>query len=446
MHTLEELRRLSREELYRFFEMLPQELGVNSYEALDSLDKQTISAALEKLQAHRLDQGYKIDFVGTLLHFAAIAGHLGAIKALIQHFCFTKDAVNEAGQNILHFTALNGHLPILEVLLDDSLGLPFDVASVTHDGMNILHFAALNGHLSIVLQAIQKYGLLADSKTNEGLGILHFAALWGQVDFIHDLSLHGYCTNKISEDNQGRTPLQLAAWNGDIKVMRAMIERLGFNPNYTNSQNHNLLFWAEKGEHADAIAFCQNVALMNKLYESYYACFTKGVKTALATEVTHISGIKTLVMSYLESDSLYKEMDRLIHNRNKVLKPLIFYSTDISQPKKVRNIAKNALNQILTKSIILPHELKGALNQLIASKLNTKIKPLLEASQNRLEAWLQQLSPQEQKKPKRTSKNPISLVQTSSSFYKARKSENNSVKTHFTRDKVSVSDYLLKTR
>lgn len=355
------------EELYdielndNFFLNFPKNLGFDSYEDLNI--EQNKSTILQKLKSSNLESDRRAAFGETLLHFAVIAGNLEALKTLVA-LGYDIHAVNKDGQNIIHYAALNGHEVIVEALLDNSMGITFNCGSTTLNGMNILHFAALNGHLSIIIKAVTEYGFDVYSTSTDGQTILHYAALRGQVNLIKDLLLHGFFANKNNEDINGFTPLQLAAWKGDVSVLTAMIEEAGFDPNYVNSKQQHLLFRAQ----GDCIAFCKNTQKLERLYATYHADFTQLIKKVLLATVTPTPVIQNLIITYLGKD-IYNQIQQFIQKRNQVLQPLIFFTTAPSQREEFRQGAKTILNNLLAKKSILPEDLKKELAQALALPL-----------------------------------------------------------------------------
>jgi ankyrin repeat protein len=114
---------------------------------------------------------------------------------------------------LLHDAALKGHVGMLELLLAHQA----DVNSRNAQGATPLHDAALAGQRAVA-EALLTHGATVDARdTESGATPLHRAASWGRRPVVELLLAHGADPN--AKDRNGHTPLDLAVENGQTDVV-----------------------------------------------------------------------------------------------------------------------------------------------------------------------------------------------------------------------------------
>lgn len=149
------------------------------------------------------------------LHSAAFKGDIPAIKALLERGA-GMEAANKFGVMPLHFAAQGGRLPVVEFFVKN--GARIDVQ--TQCGWTALHFAAYFGHLPIVefllaRGAMEKACFIASEFIAPEEVTSFVAALRGLEDV----------TPSGEYQSTGVTPMHLAAQNGHLSVVQALIAR-----------------------------------------------------------------------------------------------------------------------------------------------------------------------------------------------------------------------------
>jgi ankyrin repeat protein len=117
---------------------------------------------------------------------------------------------------LLHDAALKGHLEIMELLLSHGA----DVNSLNAQGATALHDAALAGQRPAA-EALLKHGANIDARDSEsGATPLHQAASWGRRSVV-ELLLARHADPRIKDKN-GHTALDLAVANGQAEVAEVL--------------------------------------------------------------------------------------------------------------------------------------------------------------------------------------------------------------------------------
>ena len=155
-------------------------------------------------------------------------------------------AVDNDGASALHTAAIGGHAGIVRLLLDRGLGVN-EPARV--DGMTPLAYAAVRGHLSVMRVFLERQAdvNLLDSGGNSPL--LH-AAMRGRTAAVRLLLEHGANVNTASK--HGWTALMTAAWEGHADVVKDLLKH-GANASLVNRERRSALMLAESEGHREVV-------------------------------------------------------------------------------------------------------------------------------------------------------------------------------------------------
>lgn len=110
---------------------------------------------------------------------------------------------NEFGSTMLHNAAMNGHLRAAKLLLDRGI----DAGVRNEHGVSALYFAAVNGYAAIAKLLIDA-GAQVNIADNDGKTPLHCAARFGYCDIVSMLIQSG--ADASAKDTHGKTPLEYA--------------------------------------------------------------------------------------------------------------------------------------------------------------------------------------------------------------------------------------------
>ena len=158
----------------------------------------------------------------TLLHHAAATDMNGGCVELLLERSVNVLAVDNNGYTALHYAAICGFDTVVKLLVESDN----NVLKETHgDDCKVpspLHLASYHGHVGVVLY-LAEYLLYLDIYDNEGRTPLELAAFQGNAECIRVLQMQGACISQKNEKNK-RTALHAAASNGHVKCMQHLIE------------------------------------------------------------------------------------------------------------------------------------------------------------------------------------------------------------------------------
>ncbi|CAK7349825.1 unnamed protein product [Dovyalis caffra] len=179
---------------------------------LDSIAKDTDSLNLLRRIAekkpellHFLDKE-----LGNPLHFASYLGNLKVVQFLLKEKELSAVESNQEGDLPIHVACKSGHVEVVEELLEQ---WPDPMEFLNQKRQNILHVAAENGQSKLVQYILQNPGL--------------------------DLYQKGLLLNGI--DEEGNTPLHLAAKHGHPWIVFILVINKALDKNIVN--NENLTFY-----------------------------------------------------------------------------------------------------------------------------------------------------------------------------------------------------------
>ncbi|CEL10630.1 hypothetical protein ASPCAL13746 [Aspergillus calidoustus] len=159
---------------------------------------------------------------------AAVAGRVDVLRFLASQGADLHTLTVGNGDNAVHFAALAGHTGAVEWLINN--GVDCDV--VNNDGVTPLYRAACAGQAGVVkaLFTAQPEGLRTEIKDPTDRAPIHYAVERGYEDVVHEfLSRENMDCKKIGNPELGPvvTPLVLAAATGRDTIFHAILARSG---------------------------------------------------------------------------------------------------------------------------------------------------------------------------------------------------------------------------
>mmetsp|Transcript_24220 Transcript_24220/g.36317 ORF Transcript_24220/g.36317 Transcript_24220/m.36317 type:complete len:349 (-) Transcript_24220:136-1182(-) len=187
----------------------------------------------------------------TALMHAAFRGHLRVVRFL----------VNEAGADIckrdsLRWTAMTwavcgDSVHVLRYLIEEGKG---SFLETTFRGHNLLTHAAINNSVDCMNYLLLYTQLSPNVRDRDGLTALHHAAACPDgLDVVKAMVEKGKA--KVDIENQGVTPLMVAAHNGHVDVVKYFVEECKANASRRAKNGDNVLIFATKEGHIDVIKY-----------------------------------------------------------------------------------------------------------------------------------------------------------------------------------------------
>ena len=188
--------------------------------------------------------------------FAAMAGRHFPTVELLRYNGADVNVRRDDGKTPLHSAAWYGDLEVVRLLLDYKVDVRVKARDV--DNWTVMHYVSHGPHstfpvkphygpqlLPDVARLLLEHGAGADVNTrdDEGSTPLYLAAENGRLQVVRMLLEHG--ANVGAEDNQGKTPLHGAAKAGRVEVVRMLLEH-GANVGAEDNQGKTPLHGAVK--------------------------------------------------------------------------------------------------------------------------------------------------------------------------------------------------------
>lgn len=195
----------------------------------------------------KLDDGY------TALHIASVAGKADLIEAIVEVDRSLLNQVDNIGWSPLHQAVLGKHA----LAVDKLISLGANLTARLPDGRTPLMVAAKNGCVEQIEQ-LAKAGVPLEAKSNVENTAVHYAANEGQNRCLSELIRLGARIG-VYEEN-GHTPLTLAAMSGFIETMKIILEKGEYNTNINTptKTNHSALYCASQHGQVSAVKWLLN--------------------------------------------------------------------------------------------------------------------------------------------------------------------------------------------
>jgi cytohesin len=211
---------------------------------------------VEVLLENKADVNAETTYHTTPLYLACLNDQKEVVEVLLKYGARVNAETTDEGATPLHWAASYGFKEVVEVLLENGADVK---AKTAVQGATPLHWAAGRGHSGVVKLLLQKG---ADALATDNYStILHYAVHSNNeevirliLDKIKDFNEDSQLMNPHinAPDNEGDTPLMLAAYSGKMNAAQILLEyKAGIN--VKNEKGMTALHWAAKGGHKEIV-------------------------------------------------------------------------------------------------------------------------------------------------------------------------------------------------
>ncbi|XP_036395471.1 inversin [Megalops cyprinoides] len=217
---------------------------------------------------------------GTALHAAALSGHVGTVRLLLERGAMV-DSLDVMKHTPLFRACEMGHRDVILTLIKGEARVDL----VDLDGHTALHWAALGGNAE-VCQILMENGITPNVQDLAGRTPLQCAAYGGYINCMAVLMENRADPN--IQDKEGRTALHWSCNNGYLDAVKLL---LGYNafPNHMehNEERYTPLDYALLGEHQEVTQFmlehgALSIAAIQDIAASSIQAVYKGYKVRKA--------------------------------------------------------------------------------------------------------------------------------------------------------------------
>jgi ankyrin repeat protein len=175
----------------------------------------------------------------TPLHYAALGGHLGVVKWLVEEGKADLRTSDKRGHISLHHAAWGGSLKTVQYLVRDKA----DGNAKNFEGDTPLHHAAAEGHLDVMQWLVAECKADVSAAGRMGMVPLHHAAAGGHLDVVRWLVTEGR-VNVNAVNAYGAIPLHLAVSRTGAGVVKWLVTEGQANVNAVDGTGWSLLHYA----------------------------------------------------------------------------------------------------------------------------------------------------------------------------------------------------------
>ena len=219
----------------------------------------------------------------TLLHEAAYSGQLKMAQFLSSTYPEMLSLRTKNSFTPCHYAVQEGHEEVAVFLLGEMC----DAKVLTDDNETFLHIAAYNGRLGMVKYFAQEFPELLDMVDASGASALHAAARGGGVETMTYLLDVGLDHTVLSEN--GSTLLHLAAYDGNLDMVKFLCERFPDMACITDGSGHSAAHYAAGSGNVDVFK-CLIVKGVDPLAqtENGSTCLLKAAYTGVLDMVRYL--------------------------------------------------------------------------------------------------------------------------------------------------------------
>ena len=178
----------------------------------------------------------------TILHVAALCGRANVVLFLIDEAIIDLNVRGHHGRSVLHSACQGGNIPLIQTLIHTYQA---DVKAQDNNGKTPINVAVLSGKVEAALGLIDEFSCDPSARSHNGRSLLHDACEGGNLSLVKILIPQNFDVH--AQDNQGNTPLNVAALCGNQIIVLSLINEFGCDPNMIGHNGRSLLHDACEG-------------------------------------------------------------------------------------------------------------------------------------------------------------------------------------------------------
>ncbi|XP_062711314.1 uncharacterized protein LOC134289471 [Aedes albopictus] len=182
-----------------------------------------------------------------LIHFAAKAGYMGTVKMLIESYAADVNAQDNDGNTPVLVAAKNNEWEMVKMLIDKDSKYFADYKIANKNGETLIHFAARD-NMEMVKILIDDYAADVNAQDNDGNTPLHVAAKhseWEEVKKLIGRNSEYFGNYKIANDD-GQTLYNFAEESGNMEIVQMLIDDYAADVNAQDNDGNTPLLLAAK--------------------------------------------------------------------------------------------------------------------------------------------------------------------------------------------------------
>ena len=195
-------------------------------------------------------------------------GNLEVTEFLVEEKKCNVDILTNMESTILHASCESNNLEVIQYVIGMN---HFDLNARDSDGYTPYLLACKNAELKIINYLEQMCN--REQKTNEGLTNLHVASSHGNKAAVEYFSVHLYQGICDIKDQMGRTPLYLACQNGQLKVVKYLVEEQKCDLHTVNHKNQSCIHAAISTERIDLLHYIKRKTEINFIHKVWSVLF-----------------------------------------------------------------------------------------------------------------------------------------------------------------------------
>jgi len=190
----------------------------------------------------------------TPLHYACERGDIDVVRVLLESSEHVNPSCKDEADNTpLHLAASHGSLNVVKYLIEEKCS-EMECRNNHHE--TPLHESIKGGRLEVMQYLISK-GCDPMCKGMFGGTALYYACQYGRVEEVKHLIANNNFAIDSPCNNNGATPLHIAAVNGRLDIVKLLVETFMCKLDVQDSNGQTSLDYAQNGHDKEIVSYLQ---------------------------------------------------------------------------------------------------------------------------------------------------------------------------------------------